>query len=272
MFDTYSKFKQLGVYVILLCCSFCNRSSDIIGTHDSFADDNMDTTDIGLDSTIDISDSSDPTHDPLIDHVIPHDVIDIVEHDIIEDDISEVDGPCHQPGMVYIEDISVCVDKYEASRPDATSSSSGVVFGPAQSVSGVKPWLFVTWSEANEACALAGKVLCPKDIWYHVCSRGDTQAYPYGDAYDSSRCVGAYYGFAYPQNTGMLPCVGGYPGVYDMSGNASEWTGDCISDECYTNISDYTSYETELRCDNISFVPNITHLIRIGFRCCLTSL
>src|SRR5262249_15367268 len=104
----------------------------------------------------------------------------------------------------------------------------------------------VDWCDAAAFCAWAGKRLCghvdPKQTlpqsevadasaaqWYLACSGGDTYYYPYGPHYEDVCAGGSDYGG--PNGVAIVKsrsgCIGGYPGIYDMSGNVSEWVDSC---------------------------------------------
>jgi formylglycine-generating enzyme required for sulfatase activity len=72
-------------------------------------------------------------------------------------------------------------------------------------------------------------------------------------------------------------CQGGYPGLYDMSGNLEEWVDGCdkdtgSSDAC--GIAGNASYTGALNPDDITChgslfgAPRNTHYYLLGFRCC----
>ena len=74
-----------------------------------------------------------------------------------------------------------CVDRYEASRPDATASAAGSDDSRALSVAGVLPWQVASNELAESACAAAGKRLCTADEWGRACAGSGLSAGP-GDA------------------------------------------------------------------------------------------
>ena len=72
--------------------------------------------------------------------------------------------------------------------------------------------------------------------WFLACSHGAEQrAYPYGNTFETASCNGcAYeatcgqvvYNLTTPVGS-LASCAGGYPGLFDMSGNVEEWEDAC---------------------------------------------
>ncbi len=89
---------------------------------------------------------------------------------------------------------------------------------------GVKPRQ-MSYFDSAAACAEQGKRLCNSVEWVKACSGPEKQLYPYGNTYKPGRCNTADN----PRSRGLAEsgafsdCVNGY-GLYDMSGNAAEWT------------------------------------------------
>ena len=109
-------------------------------------------------------------------------------------------------GSVY------CIDKYEASRTDATATSQGVDNEAALSRPGVLPWMVNPMSEAHfaefqAACSAAGKRLCTKDEWFAACAGPDENRYVYGAAFDreACNCVDSFCD-DYCTESGIAPC------------------------------------------------------------------
>ena len=112
------------------------------------------------------------------------------------------------------------------------------------------------------------------DQWYAACSRAGGQTYPYKGSYGSQTCNGIDYAgvnATYPvgQFTG---CVGGYDGIFDMSGNVAEWEDQCggnsPTDECAQRGGSLLSLMDDLTCAAPLFAPRMTHDYTVGFRCC----
>ena len=154
---------------------------------------------------------------------------------------------------------------------------------------GLYPVRHVDWCDAVAFCAWAGKRLCgrvgggplsEKDLtnpdrsqWFRACSAGGAQDYPYGNTYRADAGAG---GEARDPDVlaevGSTPgCEGGYPGVFDMSGNAWEWEDACNGTGpdagCRIRGGDVSQPQGTLGCGSAitqeRFAPGPW-----GFRCC----
>ncbi|MBN1772517.1 MAG: SUMF1/EgtB/PvdO family nonheme iron enzyme [Deltaproteobacteria bacterium] len=126
---------------------------------------------------------------------VPTDVEADVEEDTVDADADVVDGegglaPC-PADMVPAG--AVCIDRYEASRSDATATSAGIDETTATSRPGVIPWFvwgvnttLVATFEA--ACAAAGKRLCWADEWQAACRGPGDLSHVYGPTFDRETC------------------------------------------------------------------------------------
>lgn len=114
---------------------------------------------------------------------------------------------------------------------------------------------------------------------------GGAQTYPYGTTYDAARCNGCKSSTncttttAIPAGT-ALGCEGGYPGLFDMSGNVNEWENSCdgqtgASDNCLMRGGAFNNNNAYgyLKCAVAGWYSSrsaayATH----GFRCCSVAL
>jgi sulfatase modifying factor 1 len=96
------------------------------------------------------------------------------------------------PACMVLVNGEFCIDRYEASRPDATREHAGVTDGAAQCKALVMPWWTRTLGlgEAAAACRRAGKRLCRQGEWMQACKGPQQTVYSYGDDYHPTRCNG----------------------------------------------------------------------------------
>ena len=152
------------------------------------------------------------------------------------------------------------------------------------------PIVGVDYCDARAFCEWAGKRLCGRigggetpfasfadareSQWYAACSAGGTRIFPYGNNYDGSACNGADFGRGTLAPAGTPTCEGGFPGLFDMSGNAWEWEHACDgalgqSDKCRLRSGEWTNPSGFLRCDYGGFYIGRDFATQsIGIRCC----
>jgi hypothetical protein len=203
--------------------------------------------------------------------------------------VKEMDELVCPENMVPI-DQRFCIDVYEASRPDATATSSGADESAAVSRADVLPWQVANNEEADSACRAAGKILCTEDQWYQACEGPEGTVYAYGDDYIPTICNGidtfcycddeacqdadvcpyphCYHtcgaSFHLTPTGGLSGCTNSY-GVFDMNGNL--WEHVLGGDETRIRGGAFNCSDSETlhRCD---YIPgNWTPSAR-GFRCC----
>ena len=222
----------------------------------------------------------------------------------------EVPGPGGTP--------SFCVDATEvtngaykqflaAAEPPAAGSQPAVcawntTFQPGGALGADDhPVGSVDWCDARGFCEWAGKHLCgavgggsldpaaylgaPSGRWFDACSRGGAQAYPYGSAYLPMACNGAPRGVGDTVAVGSLAsCEGGYPGLFDMTGNVSEFIDSCFSspdpgcgttgpecDVCLLVGGGFLSGAdggANIACGYANQVYRQSHYVDNGLRCC----
>lgn len=209
----------------------------------------------------------------------------------------DVDLASCPPDMV--EAGPICIDRYEASRSDATALDQGTAVDVARSVRGVLPWLVnpmtvEALASFEAACAAAGKRLCRPAEWEAACHGPSGTAYAFGDTFDREACncvdtfcddycaahpevdpcslasdCGYAHGCYHQLPTGSMPDCVGEVGAFDLNGNAWEVVAPSTTDprgyEVRGGAFNCASAATRLRCD---FDAGWTSLYA-GFRCCL---
>jgi hypothetical protein len=184
-----------------------------------------------------------------------------------------------------------CIDRYEASRPDADATRAGVAETMATSRAGVMPWQVTDNAEADAACRNAGKSLCTASEWQQACIGPEETVYAYGDAYNPETCnsidtfcrcdqAGDCGGeetcpFAYCYKTcgadfhlmptGSFPdCTNGW-GLFDINGNL--WEHVLGGDDTRIRGGAFNCLDSKTlhRCD---YVPGDWTPSARGFRCC----
>ena len=204
-----------------------------------------------------------------------------------------VDGQCRALSPLYCPtnmvsiNNSFCIDKYEASKPDATSKLQGNDTSKALTLPGVKPWEVANNAAAQEACEASGKTLCNEKQWQTACAGPDETLYAYGDEYESATCNGidafclcddcvegesCSYPHCYndcgasfkKMPTGSFPnCTNAY-GVFDMNGNLWEHVLGGSEKTVRGGAFNCKDSKTLHECTYVpGWVPSA-----LGFRCC----
>ncbi len=149
----------------------------------------------------------------------------------------------------------------------------------------------VSWCQAQAYCAWAGKRLCGKvgggpivdsllnnakfAQWFNACSSGGTRNFPYGMNYDPNKCVGppADGGRLGPTPAGSnRACEGGFPGIFDMSGNLWEFVDNCngptAANACTACGGGFDAPPDQFGCSFCRTWGRTAFATDIGFRCC----
>gem|GEM_PF-527544 len=210
-------------------------------------------------------------------------------------DEGDVCAPACPPEMVAVG-AAYCIDRYEASRPDATATSQGTDGSRAESRAGVLPWMVnpmtsAHFEEFQAACAAAGKRLCTEEEWTAACTGPENHYYVYGNGFDREACncvdtycddycaehglasctTGADCGYAYDcfheAPTGSFPgCTNEY-GTFDINGNVWEIVPSAADPRGYAvrgGAFNCAGASVRVSC---GFNANWTALYA-GFRCC----
>lgn len=219
--------------------------------------------------------------------------------------------PCADMVVVPIA-VQTCVDPTEVSRDayaaflaargaDTSGQSAACRFNtrfipeaswPPAPGTGALPVTWVDWCDAAAYCSWRGKRLCgglggssialvdaeepTRSEWTAICSADGDRKLPYGNDYLPGRCHDSGNGPAAVGAT--LGCEGGYPGVFDLSGNVSEWQDACDdaqgasggNDLCAVMGGAWSSDPRDLECDRAQEARRQSASADRGFRCCAT--
>lgn len=195
-------------------------------------------------------------------------------------------------------DCPFCIDKYEASRPDATAENQGSDNSLAVSRPGVipryvNPMTEAVFDEMKAAAAAAGKRLCTAAEWTAACSGNSGLTYAFGNTFDPLTCncidsfcagycadtgipagecdtgtnCGSTYICYHVVPTGEFTACNSAQGVFDLNGNVWEIVISSTDPRGYEirgGAYNDSNAASRLRCD---FNAN-WQMLYAGFRCC----
>ena len=144
------------------------------------------------------------------------------------------------------------------------------------------PINWIDWCDARAYCAFAGKRLCgliggganPADDedpsaneWTNACTGQGKNAYAYGNTYVEGNCnVGSHSFDDITAAVASFPqCEGGFPGLFDMVGNVSEFVANCSGGYCPLMGA---SWLNSLDCGSPFSTAIGSGGAIIGIRCC----
>ncbi|HYB97898.1 MAG TPA: SUMF1/EgtB/PvdO family nonheme iron enzyme [Candidatus Limnocylindrales bacterium] len=172
-----------------------------------------------------------------------------------------------------VADFQACV---KAGKCDAAAVDSQCnVSDPAKAQ---HPVNCINHGGATALCEHLGGRLCSSTEWLAACRGGEDRAFPYGAAFEPAACQTGSYEHAAAGGRGTVPagsmkdCQGGIPGLFDMSGNVSEWVSDCNGTYCKFRGAAYAGNEPVeyfAGCGDVcSGNENTLQSGTVGVRCC----
>ncbi|MBM4319358.1 MAG: DUF4215 domain-containing protein, partial [Deltaproteobacteria bacterium] len=178
--------------------------------------------------------------------------------------------PCRDVAVFLANGQRLVIDRYEASRPDASAASEGVSAAKACSRPGVLPWTQADFAQAEAACQAAGGHLCMREEWQLACMGEDyARMYPYGSYWQAGLCNG------YRGASNQLALTGQHDecvtpqNIYDLVGNLHEWVVTGTPDR-YVLGGSYklTALAVSQRLDSCAAQITVIPAADVGFRCC----
>jgi formylglycine-generating enzyme len=214
------------------------------------------------------------------------------DSDIFNDSDSEL-ADCPDD---MVEVGNICIDKYEASKGDATETDQGTETEIAYSRKNKMPWMVNPmtdnhYEEFKSACLAAGKRLCKNDEWVAACEGPEKYSYSWGNDWNrticnnvdsfcddhceendiaiedcnlSENCGYEYYCFK-PVPTGEFEKCANFSGALDICGNVWEITDTGNSYLIKGGAFNCAGPAARLKC---SYAAGWKELYA-GFRCCM---
>ncbi len=121
-----------------------------------------------------------------------------------------------------------CVRARACSPPHQTEAFDKPSFGNL-------PVLWVDWFQAKEYAAWAGKRLPTEAEWELVARSGSTTMFPWGESWvpGNANAMGTYRSDYWNGGAPVASFEANRWGLYDLIGNAAEWTEDVYNDSLF---------------------------------------
>ncbi|MDF1563844.1 MAG: SUMF1/EgtB/PvdO family nonheme iron enzyme [Deltaproteobacteria bacterium] len=138
---------------------------------------------------------------------------------------------------------------------------------------GQKPSTAVSWFRAKELCERRSKRLCTEEEWEKACKGPQGRRFPYGNSFDAEACNtedAEGNDRELVKSGAFRRCRSGY-GVYDMAGNAAEWTSSTFqTGAAYRTIKGGAANrpDWDTRCATRGNRKPNSKDDFLGFRCC----
>jgi hypothetical protein len=135
---------------------------------------------------------------------------------------------------------------------------------------GEKPRNMVSQDAASHLCESVGKRLCSIEEWQAACKGNSNSRYPYGSAYNQTKCATDLKSAKEPNRSGFKEHCRSWHGMYDMSGNLWEWTSTPAQREGLFLVAGgawNTQNKSSCTETSYSFYPQNEYPF-VGFRCC----
>lgn len=184
------------------------------------------------------------------DSELPRRTVYLLQFDIMENEVTNAQ---------YLE----CVAAGACKPAGRYVSDSNIVYSPAFERDAY-PVVAVNWYDAQAYCSWIGGRLPSEEEWEKAARGADGRTYPWGSALDTRQ--GNIHG-------GGSAAVGSFPGVspygiYDMAGNAFEWTSSSDGGRYVLRGGSWLTYPFRARAaDRGTKLPPDFANYDIGFRC-----
>jgi formylglycine-generating enzyme required for sulfatase activity len=168
-------------------------------------------------------------------------------------------------GPVWMQETSDASDKVPAFYIDRYEYPNVAGRAPTVNVSSVM--------QAAEICRTQGKQLCSPYQWLRACMGDERRDYPYGKDYLGGACSAGYDPSVQkePFPNGWFPACRTKEGIFDMSGNISEWTaldddtGFLYGGDVFTGVE---KPKLQLSCQRSRKRMEASNTSVAGVRCC----